>query len=104
MTNPSSYPVSGNVYFRDSTGEWVLEITASINGTKCTARHVQPAGTRPEDVVGLPALYESTSDIIKLVEALERIAAWPDGGNQCGQANIKIFAAEALAAHRKQGG
>lgn len=42
-------------------------------------------------------------DVEGLVEALERIAAWPDGGNQCGQANIKIFAAEALAAYRKGG-
>lgn len=40
----------------------------------------------------------------KLVEALERIVAWPDGGNRYGQANIKVFAAEALAAHRKKGG
>lgn len=66
--SPSSYPVSGSVYFRESTGEWVLEITASINGAEITARHTQP-GTRPEDVIGLPALYESTPDITQLVEA-----------------------------------
>lgn len=44
------------------------------------------------------------ADRDQLVEALERIMTWPDGGNRYGQANIKVFAAEALAAHRKQGG
>ena len=36
-----------------------------------------------------------------LVEALEQIAAWPDGGHRYGQRRIKKFAAEALTAHRK---
>lgn len=109
---PSSYPVSGNVYFRDSTGEWVLEITASINGTRCTARHVQPAGTRPEDVVGLPALYESTPDITQLVEALARCrheASYSIGGGdalsiQLGKVrDIVNQTLSALAAYRKGG-
>ena len=42
-------------------------------------------------------------DVTQLVEALERIAAWPDGGNRYGQARTKIFAAEALAAYYKRG-
>lgn len=41
--------------------------------------------------------------VAELVEVLKRIAAWPDGGKQYGQASIKIFAAEALAAYRKGG-
>ena len=39
--------------------------------------------------------------VAELVEVLKRIAAWPDGGKQYGQASIKIFASEALAAYRK---
>lgn len=36
-----------------------------------------------------------------LVEALERIASWPNGGNRSGQTNIQMFAAKTLAAYRK---
>lgn len=64
-----SYPVSGQIFFRGPSNEWVLELTGSVNGTTFTARHTQPADTRPEDVAGLPALYESTPDITQLVEA-----------------------------------
>lgn len=109
---PSSYPVSGNVFFRESTGEWVLEITASINGAEITARHTQPADTRPEDVIGLPALYEATSDISKLVEALERSVAGFDAlsgmasldAGARNYARQKALALNAiLAAYRKGG-
>lgn len=50
------------------------------------------------------AEQQPAPDVDVLVEALERIASWPDGGNQSGQPHIKMFAAKAIAAHRKQGG
>ncbi len=37
------------------------------------------------------------AEVGRLVEALERIASWPDGGNQSGQTNIQRFAAITLA-------
>lgn len=52
------YPLTGKVYFRESTQEWVLELNGVINDTNFTTRHTQPADTKPEDVVGLPSLYE----------------------------------------------
>src|SRR5690554_4647111 len=69
---PGSYPVSGQIFFRGASNEWVLELTGSVNGTTFTARHTQPADTRPEDVAGLPALYELAPDVAGLVEALEK--------------------------------
>lgn len=44
---------------------------------------------------------EQQPDVSALVEALERIASWPDGGNQAGQPHIKMFAAKTLAAYRQ---
>src|SRR5690554_2622083 len=92
-----SYPVSGQIFFRESSNEWVLELTGSVNGTEFTARHTQPADIRPEYVAGLPSLYETAPDVEELVEALERIASWPNGGNRSGQTNIQMFAAKTLA-------
>lgn len=51
------YPIAGQVYFRDSTNEWVLELTGTINDTNFTCRHTQPADTLPENVPGLPSMY-----------------------------------------------
>ena len=40
-------------------------------------------------------------DAAGLVEALECIASWPNGGNRSGQPHIKMFAAKTLATYRK---
>lgn len=45
-----------------------------------------------------------SKDISTLVEALECIASWPNGGNRSGQTHIQMFAAKTLATYRKQGG
>lgn len=55
------YPISGSVWFRKSTQEWVLELEGSINGTYFIDRHTEPSTTLPEDVPGLPSLYKETS-------------------------------------------
>ena len=52
-----SYPLDARVWFRGSTGEWVLELEGAINETHLTSRHTQPGDLAPEDVPGLPALY-----------------------------------------------
>ena len=51
------FPITGLVWFRESTNEWVLELTGEINDTFFTHRHTQPADLAPEEVPGLPALY-----------------------------------------------
>ena len=48
------YPISGSVWFRESTQEWVLELEGSIEGTYFIDRHTEPSTTLPEDVPGLP--------------------------------------------------
>lgn len=52
------YPLDAKIWFRESTNEWVLEISGTINDTNFTCRHTEPATTPVEDVAGLPTLYE----------------------------------------------
>lgn len=49
----------------------------------------------------LAAINALAGEMTALVEALERIASWPDGGNQYGQSRIKAFAAKTLATYYK---
>lgn len=51
------YPLDACVWFRKSTGEWVLEVAGAINDTALSCRHPQPGDLAPEEVPGLPALY-----------------------------------------------
>jgi hypothetical protein len=52
-----AYPLQARIWKRDSTQEWVLEISGSINDTDFTCRHTEPLTTVPEDVAGLPSMY-----------------------------------------------
>jgi hypothetical protein len=63
------FPLDACVWFRDSTGEWVLELAGAINETSLTCRHTQPGDLAPEEVPGLPALHG--------VEAAARSALGP---------------------------
>lgn len=59
-TDPSAghgYPLDARVWFRESTGEWVLELEGAVNDTHLTCRHTQPGYLAPEEVPGLPALH-----------------------------------------------
>lgn len=51
------YPLNARVWFRESTGEWVLEISGTIEDTCGVWRHTCPADTDPADVPGLAHLY-----------------------------------------------
>ncbi|MCE6958399.1 hypothetical protein LAZ40_04925 [Cereibacter sphaeroides] len=51
------YPLAAEVFWRESTGEWVLEISGVINDTSLACRHPQPGNLAPEDVPGLPTHY-----------------------------------------------
>jgi len=53
------YPINGKVWFRESTNEWVLELTGTINDCNFTYRHTAPASEKPEDVPGLGRLYQA---------------------------------------------
>lgn len=57
-----SYPLEACVWFRESTKEWVLEISGTINDTNLLCRHTQPGDIAPEDVPGLCKLYERLND------------------------------------------
>ena len=72
MSN-GKYPITGSVWFRESTQEWVLELEGSINGTYFINRHTEPSTTLPEDVPGLPSLYG------KLAQAEKGLTCIRDG-------------------------
>lgn len=68
------WPISGSVWWRESTQEWVLEITGVINDCSFSCRHTQPAATKPEDVAGLPTHY----DTVQLLAQALRSSAGPE--------------------------
>ena len=55
----AEFPITGRVWFRESTDEWVLELCGSINDTSFICRHVEPKETKPEDVPWLPSYAPS---------------------------------------------
>lgn len=73
------YPISARIWKRERTGEWVLELSGSINDTCFTSRHTEPLSIAPEDVCGLPSLYEAianVSEVEGLVEELREPVSW----------------------------
>jgi len=67
------YPITGKVWYRESTDEWVLELEGSINDTHFISRHTEPGNTAPEDVAGLPSLYKEETDETKLAKAVKAL-------------------------------
>lgn len=57
------HPLDACVWFRRSTGEWILEIEGGIGETSLGARHTQPGHLNPEDVPGLPTLHALDGDV-----------------------------------------
>lgn len=49
--------ITGKVWWRESTAEWVLELEGKIDGVGFTCRHTQSSNIRRSDVPGLPELY-----------------------------------------------
>jgi hypothetical protein len=52
------FPITGRVWFRESTQEWILELSGTINDCCFTSRHTAPKDTNPEDVPGLGHIYK----------------------------------------------
>jgi hypothetical protein len=67
------------IWKRDSTEEWVLELSGAINDTFFINKHTEPLHVAPEDVAGLPSLYKEELSvdyyqnvIDKLINAAKR--------------------------------
>ena len=52
-----AYPLKSHLWFRNSTKEWVLQLSGAINDTSFHIRHTQPGDLAPEDALGLPTHY-----------------------------------------------
>lgn len=65
VATETELPVRGKVWKRSEEssgkigGEWVLELTAELNGELVVSRHTEPITTPLLDVLGLPSLYTS---------------------------------------------
>lgn len=57
-----NYELDAYIWLRDK--EWVLEISGTINDSWFAVRHSEPTSRAPEDVAGLPTLYELAEDRI----------------------------------------
>lgn len=53
--------LKAQIWKRDSTNEWVLELSGTINDTAFISRHTEPLTTRVEDVARLPVTYKLLS-------------------------------------------
>jgi len=90
------YPITGKVWYRESTDEWVLELEGSINDTHFISRHTEPGNTAPEDVAGLPSLYKEETDETKLAKAMSALEEIAGNGNAAGR-NPQLMADKARA-------
>lgn len=52
------FDVTGRIWFRESTDEWVMSICGVINDTSFESRHTAPKNVAPEDVACLGSLYD----------------------------------------------
>lgn len=56
-TEPVAWPLRAQVWKRESTQEWVLEIAGTLGDTDMNIRHTQPLSVAYENVPGLPTIY-----------------------------------------------
>ncbi|MCA9771444.1 MAG: hypothetical protein KC466_03490, partial [Myxococcales bacterium] len=95
------YPLDACVWFRKSTGEWVLEVAGAINDTSLICRHPQPGDLAPEEVPGLPALHGAEA---AARAALGPVLDWyqPDEEQDRPLRELIADAAQDLAADRAE--
>jgi hypothetical protein len=95
------YPLDACVWFRKSTGEWVLEVAGAINDTALSCRHPQPGDLAPEEVPGLPALHGAEA---AARAALGPVLDWyqPDEEQDRPLPELIADAAQDLAADRAE--
>lgn len=72
------YPLSAYIWRRESTQEWVLELSGTINDCYFTCRHTEPLSTPPEDVAELPSMHTSPpiTTEAELVRKCAELAEW----------------------------
>lgn len=69
---PERFDLKAQVWFRESTEEWVLELSGAIDDCFFTSRHTAPKRTRPENVAGLSHLYGTVDALRVRAEGAER--------------------------------
>lgn len=65
------YPLTAKIWKRDSTNEWVLELSGVIGETNFICRHTEPLTTPVEDVAGLPSHYALAADCERMREIIK---------------------------------
>ena len=73
-----AYPLDAFIYKRDSTDEWILQLSGSINDTGFTIRHAESGDLPPEEALGLPTLYGLQTSVEELAEIIDAPEDMPD--------------------------
>ena len=92
---------------QDPVGWQYYECGKWMNGdhlTRNQRKNLEEVGIPTRDLYPAPQPVEQqpAPDVEELVEALDKIAAWPDGGSKYGQKNIKSFSSSTLAAYHNR--
>lgn len=69
---PVAWPLRAQVWKRESTQEWVLEIAGTLGDTDMNIRHTQPLSVAYENVPGLPTFYAQPAP----AKPMDLEAAW----------------------------
>ena len=106
-TEPVAWPLKARVWKRESTQEWVLEISGTLGDTDMNIRHTQPLSVAYENVPGLPTIYTHPAPSVFLVRDIASLlnASVPDVCNALAElgyeprrsTNATISPDEALA-------
>lgn len=88
--------ISASIWKRESTQEWVLELSGTINDTDFTSRHTEPLTTRLEDVAGLPSLYSmlnasTENPILLTMEDRSWLVDWCKGQIRSNELDSKTY-------------
>lgn len=80
---PGVWPLRAQVWKREITQEWVLEIEGTLGDTDMNIRHTQPLSVAYENVPGLPTIYTHPApsvpaDVVRDAERYRFILAAAD--------------------------
>lgn len=93
------FAMQAQVWWRESTQEWVLSIYGTINDTFMECRHPAPGHLAPEDVPGLGHVYDELDNRDAQIAAWLRGQKYPVNTRLCNE----LAAAIEAGAYREDG-
>jgi peptidoglycan hydrolase CwlO-like protein len=89
------YQLQCELWRRDDSDEWVLEVTGEIGDTWLNSRHTEPLSTAAADAAGLPSLYSALeaaqSHIAELEDQVSEMEYRAIGNAEAGQFQVELL-------------